>query len=62
MDGQTGKSPQLGGKGLRLQRPRAHIAGKVERIADHDSDYAETAAETGQGAEVFAWVVTSLQG
>jgi hypothetical protein len=34
----------------------------VERIADHDSDYAETAAETGQGAEVFAWVVTSLQG
>jgi hypothetical protein len=62
MDGESGKSPQVGGKSLGLERPRAHVAGEVERIADHDSHYAETAAETGQGAEVFARVVTPLQG
>ena len=61
VDGQAGQRSQFGGKGLCLDGLRAHIAGEMHGIANHDAHDAKPPAEPGKRAQVLALVVTPLQ-
>lgn len=66
VDGQAGEGAKFGGEGLGLGGLGAEVPGEVNGVADDDGDDGETAAEAGNGAEVFSgdaggWA-TALEG
>ena len=59
---QPGQFPKLARKLPGLQRARAHVPGKMKRIADHDSRDLETSRQASQRAQILARIPASLQG
>jgi hypothetical protein len=61
-DGELGEVGEFLGKGLDFGGLGAEVAGEVERVADDDADAVETAAETGEGAEIVFRVALAGEG
>ena len=62
MEGQAGEGGEFSGEGLGFGGLTALVAGEMDGIADDDGCNGEAPAETGQRAQVFAVVVTALDG
>jgi hypothetical protein len=61
-DRKAGEFRQIVSEGLRFGSAGALGAGEVERMADHDSGYAEPPRQARQGAQVIARIAFPLQG
>lgn len=54
VDGQAGERAELGGECLRFGGLGADLAGEMNRVANHDADDIEAAAEAGDRTEVVS--------
>jgi len=62
VDGQAGQFAKHGGEGLGFHGLRAEFAAEMDRVADDDGDYLETAAKASKGSQIVTGVALAFQG
>jgi hypothetical protein len=61
MDRQTAQLPQSCGKGLRLCRLQAYVAGQMYWVANYDADHVKSPRQPYEGTQVFTLAPSALE-